>query len=75
MGSYPERFVSSQAAVTGLLIFVIIGAAQALYGPSLPGFTEAFALTRGSAGLAVSCHNAGALTGLLLAIPLAGKSA
>ena len=70
-----KHFVSPRTAVTGLLSFVLIGAAQALYGPALPGFTKAFGLQAGTAGLAVSVHNMGALLGVLSAIPLADHSA
>lgn len=63
--------ISLQATLTGLASFILIGAAQALYGPSLTGFTAAFQLRSGSAGLIVSVHSAGALLGVLSAIPLA----
>lgn len=68
-----ERPISPSAATAGLLSFVLIGAAQALYGPALPGFAETFALPSGAAGLILSVHNAGALLGVLSALPLAGR--
>ena len=64
------RHLSLQTTLTGLFSFTLMGGAQALYGPSLAGFTTAFALSRGSAGLIVSAHMAGALLGVLSAIPL-----
>ncbi|MBK8902119.1 MAG: MFS transporter [Anaerolineaceae bacterium] len=70
----PMRQLSSLATVTGLLSFVLIGGAQALYGPSLPVFTENFGLPAGAAGLLVSVHNAGVLLGVASAIPLANRS-
>ncbi|MEM7738967.1 MAG: MFS transporter [Deinococcota bacterium] len=64
------RLLSLQTTLTSLASFILIGGAQALYGPSLAGFTTAFELSRGSAGFIVSIHNAGALVGVLSALPL-----
>ncbi len=74
MPEVTERFVPNSAAITGLASFILIGAVQAFYGPSLPAFTSTFELSRGTAGLVVSIHNAGALLGILSAIPLAGRA-
>lgn len=65
------RRLSPLATATGLLSFVLVGASQAMYGPALPGFTEAFNLPPGAAGLMVSVHSAGAVLGVLSAVPLA----
>ena len=69
----PSR-VSVGNTVTGLLSFILIGASQGLYGPALPGFTAAFDLPDGAAGLIISMHSRGALLGILSAIPLAGHT-
>jgi len=66
-----SRRLSPQSTVTGLLSFAVIGASQAMYGPALPGFTEAFNLQPGAAGLIVSAHSAGAVIGVLSTVPLA----
>jgi MFS family permease len=42
-----------------------------MYGPALPGFTAAFNLQPGAAGLIVSAHSAGAIIGVLSTVPLA----
>lgn len=65
------RRLSPLATATGLLSFVLVGASQALYGPALPGFTQAFSLQPGAAGMIVSVHSAGAVLGVLSAVPLA----
>lgn len=66
----PTQRLSPLPTITGLLSFILIGAAQALYGPSLPVFTEAFDLSAGAAGMIVSVHSAGAVIGVGSAIPL-----
>ncbi|MEO1092062.1 MAG: MFS transporter [Pseudomonadota bacterium] len=48
------------AVVTGLLAFVGIGAANALYGPSLPALSDRYALDGASAGLVLAAHGTGA---------------
>ena len=65
------RRLSPLATMTGLLSFVLVGAAQAMYGPALPGLTQAFNLPPGAAGMLVSVHSAGAIVGVLSAVPLA----
>lgn len=72
MQTTTNTLVPPRAATAGLFSFVLIGAAQALYGPALPGFKETFALSGGAAGVIISIHNAGALLGVLSALPLAG---
>ncbi|MAU01214.1 MAG: MFS transporter [Anaerolineaceae bacterium] len=66
-----SRRLSPQTTATGLLSFAVIGASQAMYGPALPGFTEAFNLQPGAAGMIVSAHSAGAVIGVLSTVPLA----
>lgn len=73
MQTTTNTLVPRRAATAGLFSFVLIGAAQALYGPALPGFKETFALSGGAAGLIISIHNAGALLGVISALPLAGR--
>lgn len=65
------RRLSPLTTATGLLSFVLVGASQAMYGPALPGLTQTFNLQPGAAGLMVSVHNAGAVLGVLSAVPLA----
>ncbi|KAA3657301.1 MAG: MFS transporter [Chloroflexi bacterium] len=64
------QLVTPRMALTGLLSFILIGGAQALYGPSLPNFTLRFGLETGTAGVAISVHNVGAVLGILSAIPI-----
>lgn len=68
------RRLSPLTTVTGLLSFVLVGASQALYGPALPGLTQTFHLQPGAAGMMMSVHNAGAVLGVLSAVPLAGRA-
>src|SRR5262249_28016163 len=46
--------------------FTVIGALQALYGPAIPTFLEKFEISTSVAGLALSAHFVGALTGVLV---------
>ncbi|WP_373463581.1 sugar MFS transporter [Streptomyces sp. B4I13] len=46
--------------------FVLIGALQALYGPSIPALREEFGLSPSAAGLGLSAHFAGGVAGVLL---------
>ncbi|MFD0305108.1 MFS transporter [Streptomyces sp. NPDC127119] len=46
--------------------FVLIGALQALYGPSIPALREEFGLSPSAAGLALSAHFVGGVAGVLL---------
>jgi len=66
------RGVSTPAALIGSLAFVLIGGTQALYGPSLPGFSQLFGVPVSTAGLVISAHGLGALAGVLSSVPLAG---
>jgi fucose permease len=60
---------------TGSAIFVLIGAAAALYGPALPAFARAFGISVAEAGLLVSAHNMGGLAGLLASALLGAVTA
>lgn len=62
--------VPAAAVATGFLSFVVMGAVQAMYGPSLPGFGETFRVDAATAGLALSVHAIGAMAGNLGAAPL-----
>jgi fucose permease len=53
---------------SGSAAFVLIGAAAALYGPSLPGFGRAFGVTPAEAGLVISAHALGGLAGLVMSV-------
>ncbi|MDX3578759.1 MFS transporter [Streptomyces sp. FL07-04A] len=46
--------------------FVLIGALQALYGPSIPALRDDFGLSPSAAGLGLSAHFAGGVAGVLL---------
>jgi hypothetical protein len=74
LDTFPHRSVSIRVAITGLLSFVLMGAGAALYGPTLPYFTESFELQSGTAGLVLSTHGAGAILGVLSALVIAGRS-
>lgn len=53
--------------------FVLIGALQALYGPSIPALREEFGLSPSAAGLALSAHFVGGVAGVLLFDRLYGR--
>ncbi|WP_245900899.1 MFS transporter [Deinococcus yavapaiensis] len=65
--------VSPRAALTSILVFVLIGATQALYGPALPSLSRQFGVSVSTAGLLISAHSLGALLGVLSAVPLQGR--
>ena len=52
--------------VAGLLTFILMGAGQSLYGPALPAFGRAFALSTDAAGVLISAHWVGAAGGIAL---------
>lgn len=68
------RTVPARAAFSSVLVFVLIGAAQALYGPVLPVLSRELGVSVGTAGLLISAHSVGALLGVLSAVPLRGRS-
>lgn len=71
--SAPTARLRRREVATGLLVFVLIGVAQSLYGPSIPGLSREFALGAGTVGLLISAHALGALFGVLATIPLEGR--
>ena len=54
----------------GLAAFALIGAQQALYGPSFPALQARYGIGIGAVGQIVSAHFGGGLVGVLLAAPL-----
>ncbi|MER6560213.1 MFS transporter [Streptomyces sp. NPDC001027] len=54
--------------------FVLIGALQALYGPSIPALRDDFGLSPSAAGLGLSAHFAGGVAGVLLFDRLFGRT-
>ncbi|MFC8088567.1 MFS transporter [Streptomyces sp. NPDC057301] len=60
------RIFSPAAVVASCVGFVLIGALQALYGPSIPAFREEFGLSPSAAGLGLSAHFVGGVAGVLL---------
>jgi MFS transporter, FHS family, glucose/mannose:H+ symporter len=54
----------------GLAAFALIGAQQALYGPSFPALQARYGIGVGDVGQIVSAHFGGGLVGVLLAAPL-----
>ncbi|WEH14687.1 MFS transporter [Streptomyces sp. VNUA24] len=70
----PESRVFSPAAVVASCGgFVLIGALQALYGPSIPAFRDDFALSPSAAGLGLSAHFFGGVAGVLVFDRLYGR--
>ncbi|WP_247706630.1 MFS transporter [Streptomyces liliiviolaceus] len=64
---------SAAAVVASCGGFVLIGALQALYGPSIPALREEFGLSPSAAGLALSAHFVGGVAGVLLFDRLYGR--
>ncbi|WP_329269286.1 MFS transporter [Streptomyces sp. NBC_01451] len=70
----PDTPVFSTAAVVASCVgFVLIGALQALYGPAIPAFRDEFGLSPSAAGLGLSAHFIGGVTGVLLFDRLYGR--
>ncbi|MFI9758864.1 MFS transporter [Streptomyces sp. NPDC051963] len=70
----PTAPVFSRSAVVASCVgFVLIGALQALYGPSIPAFREEFGLSPSAAGLGLSAHFVGGVAGVLLFDRLYGR--
>ncbi|MEE1822170.1 MFS transporter [Streptomyces sp. BE20] len=61
----PDRSFSAPAVVAACVGFVLIGALQSLYGPALPALRQEFGLSPSGAGLALSAHFVGGVTGVL----------
>nr|WP_311766976.1 MFS transporter [Streptomyces rhizosphaericus] len=53
--------------------FVLIGALQALYGPSIPALRDAYGLSPSAAGMGLSAHFVGAVAGVLVFDRLFGR--
>ncbi|MFF2043713.1 MFS transporter [Kitasatospora sp. NPDC058170] len=60
-----DRWFSTPAIVASCVGFILIGALQSLYGPALPALREEFGLSPSGAGLALSAHFIGGVTGVL----------
>lgn len=60
------RLFSRGAALGSCAGFVVIGALQSLYGPSIPALQEKFDISPSTAGLGLSSHFAGAVLGVLV---------
>ncbi|MGW0615784.1 MFS transporter [Streptomyces sp. NPDC002788] len=71
--SPPAPVFSRAAVVASCVGFVLIGALQALYGPAIPAFREEFGLSPSAAGLGLSAHFVGGVTGVLLFDRLFGR--
>ncbi|KAK1185932.1 MFS transporter [Streptomyces sp. NBS 14/10] len=57
---------SRAAVVASCVGFILIGALQALYGPSIPAFRDEFGLSPSTAGLGLSAHFVGGVAGVLV---------
>ncbi|MEU6549320.1 MFS transporter [Streptomyces sp. NPDC046915] len=64
---------SPAAVVASCVGFVLIGALQALYGPAIPAFRREFGLSPSAAGLGLSAHFVGGVSGVLLFDRLYGR--
>ncbi|MFF9057883.1 MFS transporter [Streptomyces sp. NPDC014882] len=62
----PTPVFTPVAAAASCVGFVLIGVLQALYGPAVPALREGFGLSPSAAGLALSAHFGGGVTGVLL---------
>ncbi|MGW1274319.1 MFS transporter [Streptomyces sp. NPDC002491] len=65
---------TTSAVVASCFGFVLIGALQALYGPSIPALRDDFGLSPSAAGLGLSAHFAGGVAGVLLFDRLFGRT-
>ncbi|MCX5339040.1 MFS transporter [Streptomyces atratus] len=64
---------SPAAVVASCVGFMLIGALQALYGPTIPAFRAEFGLSPSVAGLGLSAHFIGGVAGVLLFDRLFGR--
>ncbi|MFF1549173.1 MFS transporter [Streptomyces sp. NPDC058291] len=62
----PTPVFTAAAVVASCAGFVLIGALQALYGPSIPSLRDEFGLSPSEAGLGLSAHFVGGVAGVLL---------
>ncbi|MDX3231484.1 MFS transporter [Streptomyces sp. ME19-01-6] len=65
---------SRAAVVASCVGFILIGALQALYGPSIPAFRDEYGLTPSTAGLGLSAHFVGGVAGVLVFDRLFGRA-
>jgi fucose permease len=64
---------SRTAVVASCVGFALIGALQAFYGPAIPAFRSEFGLSPSAAGLGLSAHFIGGVSGVLLFDRLHGR--
>ncbi|MFI0776331.1 MFS transporter [Streptomyces sp. NPDC021212] len=62
--NHPPLF-SPTAVVASCVGFILIGALQSLYGPAIPALRQDFGLSPSGAGLGLSAHFIGGVTGVL----------
>lgn len=62
---YKAELPSLLHTLTGLLLFLLLGAVQALYGPTLKGLSQSLQVPLHTVTFLVSVHGAGALLGVL----------
>ncbi|MES4906973.1 MULTISPECIES: MFS transporter [unclassified Streptomyces] len=65
---------SRAAVVASCVGFILIGALQALYGPSIPAFRDEYGLSPSAAGLGLSAHFVGGVAGVLVFDRLYGRA-
>ncbi|WP_424888476.1 MFS transporter [Streptomyces sp. XH2] len=63
--SPPGGLFTRTAVAASCVGFVLIGALQSLYGPAIPALREEFGLSPSAAGLGLSAHFVGGVTGVL----------
>lgn len=63
----PEPLFGAGATVAACVAFVLLGAVNAFFGPSIPALRDRFGLAPASAGSALSMFFAGAVAGVLIA--------
>lgn len=52
--------------IAGCISFIVMGAAQSIYGPAVPAFAREFGIETGSAGFLIPVHWAGSACGVAL---------
>lgn len=75
LSSFATGFTPGQRrlARAGFAIFLLLGAAQALYGPTLPSVRTAFGLSTATAGWTIGIHYSGSVAGVLLSFLLQAR--
>ncbi|MFD8160032.1 MFS transporter [Streptomyces malaysiensis] len=69
----PPQLFSRAAVAASCVGFVLIGALQALYGPSIPALRDTYGLSPSAAGLGLSAHFIGGVMGVLVFDRLFGR--